>query len=206
VCEREIHLPEAVRYAQAAGFTACRLVPHFVPSLTLDPADLPRMATAPSDTWRLLRDDGSPTAFDEFLVQSLYCHPVLACAKGERPLDSRQPRQLKARIAPDLTREGTHVRGRVVVQNEGDTRWIRGEQEAGAVRLGIQLMTPDRRLLQLDFARAILPHDVPAGGEAEVAIDLALPDAAGYLLKLDLVDEQICWFEDVGSRPVYVAV
>jgi SAM-dependent methyltransferase len=207
VCEREIHLPEAVRYAQAAGFTATRLVPHFVPSLTLDPADLPRMATAPSDTWRLLRDDGSPTAFDEFLVQSLYCHPVLSCAKGARALDSRLPRQLKARLAPALARTGARVSGHVIVQNEGDTRWIRGGEEAGAVRLGIQLMTPDRHLLQLDFARAVLPHDVPAGGSAEVAIDLALPDAAaGYVLKLDLVDEQICWFEDVGSRPVYVAV
>lgn len=207
VCEREIHLPEAVRYGQAAGFTTSRLVPHFVPSLTLDPADLPRMATAPSDTWRLLRDDGSPTAFDEFVVQSLYCHPVLAFAKGARPLDSRLPRLLKARLSPALAREGARVHGRVAVQNEGDTRWLRGQEEAGSVRLGIQLMTPDRRLLQLDFARALLPHDVAAGVTAEVAVDLTLPDAAaGYVLKLDLVDEQICWFEDVGSRPVYVAV
>jgi hypothetical protein len=68
-------------------------------------------------------------------------------------------------------------------------------------------MTPDRHLLQLDFARAVLPHDVAAGATAAVEVDLALPDAsAGYVLKLDLVDEQICWFEDVGSRPVYVAV
>jgi SAM-dependent methyltransferase len=207
VCEREIHLPEAVRYGQAAGFTSSRLVPHFVPSLVLDPAELPRMATAPSDSWRLLHDDGSAAAFDEFLLQSLYCHPVLVFAKGTRPLDSRLPRQLKARLAPELAREGTRVRGRVSVQNEGDTRWLRGDDAPGCVRLGIQLMTPDRHLLQLDFARAVLPHDVPAGGAAQVEVDLGLPDAAaGYVLKLDLVDEQICWFEDVGSRPVYVAV
>jgi SAM-dependent methyltransferase len=207
VCEREIHLPEAVRYGQAAGFASSRLVPHFVPSLVLDPAELPRMATAPSDSWRLLRDDGSPAVFDEFLMQSLYCHPVLVFAKGTRPLDSRLPRLLKARIAPELSRSGTRVGGRVSVQNDGDTRWIRGDDEPGCVRLGIQLMTPDRHLLQLDFARAVLPHDVPAGAAALVEIDLRLPDAdAGYVLKLDLVDEQICWFEDVGSRPVYVAV
>ena len=207
VCEREIHLPEAVRYGQAAGFTTSRLVPHFVPSLVLDPAQLPRMASTPSDSWRLLHDDGSPAAFDEFLMQSLYCHPVLVFAKGTRPLDSRLPRQLKARIAPALERAGTRVRGRVSVQNDGDTRWIRGDDEPGCVRLGFQLMTPDRHLLQLDFARAVLPHDVAAGTSAEVEVDLVLPDAAaGYVLKLDLVDEQICWFEDVGSRPVYLAV
>ncbi|MET0551592.1 MAG: methyltransferase domain-containing protein [Vicinamibacteria bacterium] len=207
VCEREIHLPEAVRYGQAAGFTTSRLVPHFVPSLSLDPAELPRMATAPSDSWRLLHEDGRPTAFDEFLLQSFYCHPVLVFAKGERALDSRLPRLLKARIQPEVAREGARVRGRVIVQNEGDTRWIRGDDAPGCVRLGFQLMTPDRRLLQLDFARAVLPHDVAAGTAAEVPVDLTLPDAAaGYVLKLDLVDEQICWFEDVGSRPVYVAV
>jgi SAM-dependent methyltransferase len=207
VCEREIHLPEAVRYGQDAGFSSSRLVPHFVPSLALDPAELPRMATASSESWRLLHEDGSRAAFDEFFLQSLYCHPVLVFAKGARPLDSRLPRQLKARIVPELAREGDRVRGRVAVQNEGDTRWIRGDDAPGCVRLGIQLMTPDRHLLQLDFARAVLPHDVPAGAAAEVAIDLLLPDAgAGYVLKLDLVDEQICWFEDVGSRPVYVAV
>lgn len=207
VCEREIHLPEAVRYGQAAGFTESRLVPHFVPTLVLDPADLPRMATASSDTWRMLRDDGSPAAFDEFLLQSFYCHPVLAFAKGTRPLDSRQPRQLKARIQPTLARDGARVAGRVRVTNEGDTLWLAGGDAAGCVRLGIQLMTPDRHLLQLDFARAELPHDVPAGGTADLPVELQLPDAgAGYVLKLDPVDEQICWFEDVGSRPVYVAV
>ena len=30
--------------------------------------------------------------------------------------------------------------------------------------------------------------------------------AAPYVLKLDLVDEQICWFEDARSVPVYVAL
>lgn len=207
VCEREIHLPEAVRYGQEAGFTSNRLVPHFVPSLSLDPADLPRMATAPSDSWRLQHDDGSRAPFDEFFLQSLYCHPVLVFSKGARALDSRLPRQLKARIAPELAREGRRVRGRVRVQNEGDTRWLRGDGEAGCVRLGFQLMTPDRHLLDLDFARAVLPHDVAPAAGAEVEVDLQLPEAdAGYVLKLDLVDEHICWFEDVGSRPVYAAV
>ena len=36
---------------------------------------------------------------------------------------------------------------------------------------------------------------------------MTLPDAgASYVLKLDMVDEHVCWFEDVGSRPVYVAI
>ena len=131
---------------------------------------------------------------------------MLVFSKGERPLDSRLPRTLKARIAPALVREGDRVRGTVRVGNEGDTRWLRGGDEPGRVRLGLQLMTPDHHLLQLDFARAELPADVPAGTEAEVPVAVTLPDArTPYLLKIDMVDEHVCWFEDVGSRPVYVA-
>ena len=38
-------------------------------------------------------------------------------------------------------------------------------------------------------------------------MDVTLPDAGTpYLLKLDMVDEHVCWFEDMGSRPVYAAV
>jgi hypothetical protein len=38
-----------------------------------------------------------------------------------------------------------------------------------------------------------------------VKVTLPHPDVP-YVLKLDLVDEGICWFDDVGSRPVYVAL
>jgi hypothetical protein len=68
-------------------------------------------------------------------------------------------------------------------------------------------MTPDHHLLQLDFARAELRADVPAGDAQDVPVDVTLPDAsAPYLLKIDMVDEHVCWFEDMGSRPVYAAV
>jgi SAM-dependent methyltransferase len=206
VCEREIHLREAVGYGQQAGFTRSRLVPHYVPSIAIDPAELPRMAVEPSERWRVLQEE-RPASFDEYLLQSIYCHPVLVFSKGERALDSRLPRTLKARLTPALVREGARVRGTVTVGNEGDTRWLRGGDEPGRVRLGLQLMTPDHHLLQLDFARAELSADVPAGGTLEVPVDVALPEAGTpYLLKLDMVDEHVCWFEDVGSRPVYAAV
>jgi SAM-dependent methyltransferase len=159
------------------------------------------------DTWRLLREDGAAAAFDEFLCSRSTAIRCWCSRKGARPLDSRLPRQLKARIAARARARGTRVRGRVSVQNDGDTRWIRGEDEPGCVRLGIQLMTPDRRLLQLDFARACCRTTSRPGAPPRSRSTLTLPDAArGYVLKLDLVDEQICWFEDVGSRPVYVAV
>ena len=68
------------------------------------------------------------------------------------------------------------------------------------VRLGAQLVGADGTLLNRDHARAWLPGDIPAGGEADVTIDVPLPSAPGrYALKFDLVSEGIDWFEKAGS-------
>jgi len=69
------------------------------------------------------------------------------------------------------------------------------------VRLGAQLCAADGTLLERDYARAWLPHDLPAGAEADVAIEVPVPSSSGrYALKFDLVSEGIDWFERCGSQ------
>ena len=69
------------------------------------------------------------------------------------------------------------------------------------VRLGAQLVGADGTLLNRDHARAWLPGDIPAGGAADVTIEVPLPSAPGrYALKFDLVSEGIDWFEKAGSQ------
>ena len=206
VCEREIHLAEAVRYGREAGFDDVRLVAHYEPILSFSPEDLDRARTEPSERWRV-RVGGQAVPFDSFVLQSILSHPVIVCAKGTRPVDSRAPRTLRARMEPTLVRDGARLHGTVAVTNEGDTLWLRGGDEAGKVRLGLQLLSPERRLIHMDFARGVLPRDVAAGERIDVPVDAALPDAAAsYVVKLDMVDEHVCWFEDVGSRPIYMAL
>jgi len=206
VCEREIHLREAVAYGRRAGFDRIRVIPHFVPEVEMSPEDFGRAASIPSERWSV-QQNGRPVRFDEAVMQSMLSHPILAFQKGVRPLDSRMPRELRASIEPRLHRLGGRVHGRVALQNSGDTLWLRGGDTAGSVRLGFQLLTPERGLIDMDFARAELGHDVPPGSRIDVPVDLTLPDpGAPYVLKLDLVDEHVCWFEDVGGRPVFVAL
>ncbi len=207
VAEREIHLFEAISYARAAGFDAVAVVPHHVPDVTLSPEDFKHALRAPTQHWRVERD-GQRLAFDEYLLHSLLAHPIMVSAKGARTLDTRAPRELRAVLRPALQREGARLFGAVEVENVGDTLWLRSAGESvGHVRLGLQLMTPERRLLNQDFARGVLSDDVAPGASARVEIDLLLPDAtASYVVKLDLVDEHVCWFEDRGNRPVYLAL
>ncbi len=68
------------------------------------------------------------------------------------------------------------------------------------VRLGAQLVGPDGTLINRDHARAWLPDDIPAGGAADITIEVPLPATPGrYGLKFDLVSEGIDWFEKAGS-------
>jgi Iron-sulfur cluster-binding domain/Radical SAM superfamily len=68
------------------------------------------------------------------------------------------------------------------------------------IRLGAQLCTADGALVNRDYARAWLPGDIPAGGSADVTIEVPLPAEPGrYALKFDLVSEGIDWFEKAGS-------
>ena len=84
-----------------------------------------------------------------------------------------------------------------------------GAQGRRLVRLGAQLCRQDGSLINLDFARADLPHPLEAGGVTELDVRLKeLPAPGRYLLKFDLVSEGVEWFEKCGSattaQPLWV--
>ena len=205
VQEREVHLFEAVDRGREAGFTDIRVVLD-APPVTMTPEAIRQATKVSADEW-IVHSEDQPAAFPEFLLQSAFCRPIIVFGKGRRPVDSRLPQRLQAEIAPRLVRRGAQVQGTATVRNVGDTRWLGGGEAVGHVRLGIQLLTSDHHMVDVEFARARLPADVPPGAAVEVDVNVTLPDAdVRYVLKLDLVDEGICWFEDVGSRVVYVPV
>jgi hypothetical protein len=72
------------------------------------------------------------------------------------------------------------------------------------VRLGAQLCTQAGVVINRDYERAWLPHDVQPGAAVDVSITVTAPSEPGrYALKFDLVCEGIDWFEAHGS-PVTV--
>lgn len=205
VHEREIHVSEMFEYARRAGFDDVRVVPHPASSISMTSAQLDAATRSPADSWRAL-NEGHVTDLPAFIMQSVFDHPLFVCRKGQRAADSTVPSTLRADLRLRVTRQDAMVSGVVTVRNTGDTLWLRGTAP-GHVQLGIQLFSPERALLARDFARASLPSDVAADQSVEVAVNLTLPDATTpCILKFDLVDEGVCWFEDVGSRPVYISM
>ena len=201
VQEREIHAAEMFEYARRAGFRDVRIVPHYEPGIAMTEAQIDAAVTAPADSWMVLNEN-RPGYFAPYVIQAMFNHPIVIARKSLGGADSRRPGMLRAELTPRLARDGTRVTGLVVARNTGNTVWIAGAMR-GHVQLGIQLLAADRRVLVRDFVRAGLAGRVAPGDSLEIPIDITLPDAGAYVLKLDLVDEGLCWFGDVGSEAVY---
>lgn len=97
------------------------------------------------------------------------------------------------------------TRVRVKVKNVGGARW---PKEAWgwrrSIRLGAQLYSADRQMIEMNYARAFLPQAM-TGGEA-ATIEIELPpwkDPGRYQLKFDMACEGIDWFEKGGSPVVW---
>ena len=49
----------------------------------------------------------------------------------------------------------------------------------------------------------LLPRAVAPGQEISIHIPCPVPSLPGrYAIKIDLVDQHICWFEQAGSQPL----
>jgi SAM-dependent methyltransferase len=207
VREGEVHPFWIERLARGAGFDRMSIVPR----LPLGPVFAARHLRAamrqPVERWQV-EQPGGRTGFDTLVLQAMLDHPILVLGTGARRKDTRAPGILAGEIRPEIERQGRRLVGHVDLVNTGDTTWLASTPGGdGQVRLGLQLLAADGRLLVRDFARAALEADVPPGGVACVRVAVELPDEnAPVELKLDLVAERVCWFEDRGSRAVRLAV
>ena len=68
------------------------------------------------------------------------------------------------------------------------------------MNLGIHLFTSAGTLVNLDYFRSSLTHDVAPGETVTFDIThLPHPGPGEHLLEIDLVDEGFCWFKQWGT-------
>ncbi|MGE0455579.1 MAG: methyltransferase domain-containing protein [Vicinamibacteria bacterium] len=128
--------------------------------------------------------------------------------------DSRDPHRLIATIErtgpwPEApVRPGSSIETRFRLTNTGDTAWHAGAPgERGAVSLGAQLRDAGGRTLAQDHSRVALPQALAPGESIEVDARVPGPLGAGaHTLRFDLVAEQVCWFEQMGSAVLSLPV
>ncbi len=139
----------------------------------------------------------------------------LLCRKvptGENVPDSRNPLTLWAKFSeqaqpPAAIEAGSIIELPIAIQNTGDTIWIVSRSATrGTVRLGIKVLDDHNSVIDEVHGAPPLPHSVLPGETVIVTIKQPVPITNGkYTLKIDLVCQDICWFEERGSEPLVVA-
>jgi 2-polyprenyl-3-methyl-5-hydroxy-6-metoxy-1,4-benzoquinol methylase len=139
----------------------------------------------------------------------LLCKKVSEEGPASSVSDSRSPDVLRAEIAIESPWAAEFKPGDVFVvsvnvRNTGNTLWLGGNfLRRGAVTLGVKIINQTGEVLEEFHGEPALPRGVAPNESCSVIIERSVPRTPGsYTLKVDLVDQHICWFEERGSEPL----
>jgi SAM-dependent methyltransferase len=227
VLEQDVLVGAFMRHCRAAGFEHVSIKPlsHCVPAvdLTLEQWDAWTRLAASIRPRRALAKIGFAVAelfgfgkrgplFEEALAitmvrtlrQVLEHHPVIVAAKirADAPDRPRWRATIAAEAAESASHGGT-LEIKVTAANVGSGTWRSSSPSGvGHVRLGLQLLDGEGRVMVKDFHRVALPRAIAPGQTVALVFSCPVPPAPGlYGLKCDLVAEGVTWFETEGSAP-----
>jgi glycosyltransferase involved in cell wall biosynthesis/2-polyprenyl-3-methyl-5-hydroxy-6-metoxy-1,4-benzoquinol methylase len=140
----------------------------------------------------------------------LTCMKVADGGPGSAVADSPNPSVLHAKIMlrgslPESVVAGEELILPITLINIGDTVWLTGQTvREGLVMPGVKIIDIDGHVAAESHG-PLLPRCVAPGRSLTIDLHLNAPRKAGaYSLKIDLVDQNVCWFEERGSEPVVV--
>jgi SAM-dependent methyltransferase len=195
--ENDIPLRELINKAENLGFSESRF--HFSthPSITLSKQEF----------FCLHDEKHLPPAVVEATANHSRASYVFFLFKGRLQYDSRQAKELRAAISllhePVLIPLEREVQLKIRVMNIGKARWLSNAAGGiGVVKVGVHLSANDGTYSNNDFARGLLQADMNTGEESVVALNLIIPFSGKFTVTLDMVSEQVAWFETLGSQPV----
>ena len=145
-------------------------------------------------------------------VNYLLCKKVLSEAgrAASTVPDSRRPGDLRVQFemlspVPNKIGPGERLSFPVRIENTGDTLWLTETVSAGIVMPAVRVFDQAGDLVTEFHGEPMLPHPIAPGESVKIKIEYRAPQRAGsYKLKLDLVDQQVCWFEERGSQPLVI--
>jgi glycosyltransferase involved in cell wall biosynthesis/SAM-dependent methyltransferase len=142
----------------------------------------------------------------------LTCMKVTDGARATSVPDSRQPGILRAEFTlngslPQHIGAGDKLELALTVKNVGDTLWLSGQTvRSGVVMPGVRIIDARGEIVTELHGHPMLPHAVPPGQTVGFGVQLVAPAAPGtYTVRIDLVDQHVCWFEERGSQPLVLS-
>ena len=139
----------------------------------------------------------------------LTCMKVTETGRAGDVPDSRKPGLLRAEFTeieplPTPVGPGAIWTIPLAIKNTGDTLWLSGQTvRAGVVMPALKVLDENDQIVSESHGQPMLPHAVPPGQTVVLEMQVSAPVVPGaYRLKIDLVDQHVCWFEACGSKPL----
>lgn len=132
---------------------------------------------------------------------------IFFLSKGPWLFDSRVRDGLGSRLQPtnvvSSAPAGETVKWSVEVENTGRNRWLAtAHEQFGEVALGAHLLAADGTMIDYEFARSALPHNLEPGDRTRLEIPIRAPVKGDFLVELDMVSGYVCWFAETGGEPL----
>jgi hypothetical protein len=139
----------------------------------------------------------------------LTCIKVAEGAPATSVLDSRAPGLLRAEFTltaptPQRLKAGAKVSAAITIRNAGDTLWLSGQSlRAGIVMPGVRVFDGSGEIVSEVHGHPMLSRSIAPGQSVAMVVPCPVPPVPGaYTVKIDLVDQHVCWFEERGSQPL----
>ena len=201
VLENDVLLEEIISFKEEIGFTG----------LYIKAASHPNLNLSYQDYIQITKKKKLPRSLNKWIVTSVRDATIFFLTKGAPIPDSRNAEDLKHTIKLSGKRfsvsVGQPLRLDLRIRNTGKARWLhKGLQDIGVVKVGAHLYDNAGQLLDIDFYRSNFSADIEPNQTVTTTITPIFPMPGQYRLALDLVSEQVCWFENMGAKPVTIEV
>ncbi len=165
------------------------------------------------EEWQTCRTGEIPNRLANALSQFQQNSSVFYFQKGKALNDSRQTEGLAHELEISTSKltfkVGVPQKIQVSFRNVGESRWLdRTDGHIGTVNLASRILDYSSKEILADNSRFRIPKEMEPGdrftGEISIPLSISIPGI--YWLKFDLVSEEVCWFETLGSKAVLVEV
>lgn len=196
VIESDVKLEDVKALADEAGFTG-----------------MTAAAEVGFETWLAFSEvepvwtrQALPERWTTACLHSFHGRSTFVLQKGRYQADSRLGEGLAGEVHID--QHGIAVRADeplifdVAVRNTGAARWLaHNTQDIGVVKLGAKIRRQEAPDTAAAVHRTMLPADVGPGESLVLPVEICVSAPGEYTIALDLLDEQIVWFETLGLVP-----
>ncbi|MGI9165172.1 MAG: class I SAM-dependent methyltransferase [Pyrinomonadaceae bacterium] len=142
-------------------------------------------------------------------VSYLLCRKIAESGEPATLPDTRNPGRLRADLSlrDNWARNvvaGSRIETCIEVKNAGDTLWLVSRAPlTGRVKVGLKILNSSGETIAESHGVPPLQHALAPGERVLLSVNIKAPEALGqYTLKIDLVNQNICWFEEHGSQPL----